>query len=106
MAMKKLKRHVILLELIRGHSLNRSDAARLGDTCLNTTIADLQRRLGFYIDRQREKCPCRTGFCWVNRYSIAKADRQKAAEILADELVSLGTFKSKAAALQSIGSIN
>src|SRR5688572_12279060 len=100
---KPLKSHKILLELVRGNSLNRFEAAKLGDWCLNTTIATLQRKLNIFIDRQREDVPCRVGQVSVCRYSIPESHRKEAAGKLAADLVRHGFFKDEQSALASIG---
>ncbi|RQZ57727.1 hypothetical protein DF057_26540 [Burkholderia cepacia] len=50
----------VLLELRRGISLNRFDAERMGDHCLNTTISTL-RAEGWLITGQWETVPTRFG---------------------------------------------
>ncbi|AGR72377.1 hypothetical protein GSH05_32260 [Burkholderia pseudomallei] len=50
----------VLLELRRGISLNRFDAERLGDHCLNTTISTL-RGEGWLIAGEWETIPTRFG---------------------------------------------
>ncbi|KGS43306.1 helix-turn-helix domain protein [Burkholderia pseudomallei MSHR5613] len=50
----------VLFELRRGISLNRFDAERLGDHCLNTTISTL-RAEGWLITAEWETVPTRFG---------------------------------------------
>ncbi|CAJ3765446.1 helix-turn-helix domain protein [Burkholderia pseudomallei] len=50
----------VLFELRRGISLNRFDAERLGDHCLNTTISTL-RAEGWLIASEWETVPTRFG---------------------------------------------
>lgn len=103
---KQQKSHVILLELIRGRTLNRFEAERHGDHCLNSTISELEKKFGIRIDRQRENVPCRAGQVNVNRYSLKTPEaRYRAAELLAAELVAKGKFQSEVDAMASIGLI-
>src|SRR4051812_46637624 len=63
----------ILTALVDGETLNRWEAAaRWRDSCLNSTIAEIQTRLGITINRTDEVVP---GFAGIpthcKRYSIA-----------------------------------
>lgn len=72
----------ILAHLARGNSLNRFEAERLGDHCLNSTIS----RLGSYgitIARTEETIPGFNGHATrCNRYWLEASEREKAAVIL------------------------
>lgn len=62
-----------ILSLLQTGSLNRFEAERVGDHCLNTTIARL-RALGHEIISHRERVPNRFGgLTSVNRYYILQA---------------------------------
>jgi len=74
----------ILLHLLTGASLNRFEAERLGDHCLNSTIATLANRNGLLISRKPEKVPNRWSKpCNVIRYSLPPGERHLASDILA-----------------------
>lgn len=67
---KQTKATEILLELYAG-SLNRFEAERKGDHCLNSTIAELRGK-GIQIEDEWEKVPSRgsRGFTNVKRYWV------------------------------------
>lgn len=74
----------ILYHLINGASLNRFEAERLGDHCLNSTIATLANRHGLLISRTPEKVPNRWSEpCSVVRYSLPPSERDSANDVLA-----------------------
>lgn len=59
-----------ILEALRRGSLNRFEAERLGDHCLNTTVSEL-RKEGHNIVAYQEMVPTRFGReARVNRYHL------------------------------------
>ncbi|MCY0389131.1 hypothetical protein OVY01_18455 [Robbsia sp. Bb-Pol-6] len=69
------KRNRILGLFQAGASLNRFEAERFGDHCLNSTLADL-RRDGYSFNQQWENVPTRFGrTARVLRYRLALAAR-------------------------------
>ncbi len=71
------KLHRVLAALASGRSLNRYEALHgLGDCVLNTTVSEIQRRLGIRVSRRRENR--------LARYWLEPADREKAGELLAN----------------------
>ncbi|SDU19696.1 hypothetical protein [Geopseudomonas guangdongensis] len=74
----------VLAHLLAGASINRFEAERLGDHCLNSTIAVLANRHGLSLKRQPEKVPNRFGEpCRVIRYSLPVSEHQRARTALA-----------------------
>ncbi|HEP9601796.1 TPA: hypothetical protein VDV81_001547 [Pseudomonas aeruginosa] len=74
----------ILAYLVAGGSLNRFEAERLGDHCLNSTISALKHNWGIDFDIVPERVPTRWGKgCDVNRYSIPESRRKRAQRALA-----------------------
>lgn len=74
----------ILAHLLAGASINRFEAERLGDHCLNSTIAVLANRHGLIFKRQSESTPNRWGApCTVMRYSLPVSECDKARMVLA-----------------------
>lgn len=74
----------ILAHLLAGANINRFEAERLGDHCLNSTIAVLANRHGLIFKRQPESAPNRWGApCIVIRYSLLASDCDKAGMVLA-----------------------
>jgi hypothetical protein len=74
----------ILAHLLTGASLNRFEAKRMGDHCLNSTVSDLANDYGLNVPRQAEKVPNRWGLpCRVIRYSLPAAEHDRAALVLA-----------------------
>lgn len=74
----------ILTHLVTGASLNRFEAERLGDHCLNSTIAVLANRHGLTFQRQRERVPNKWGApCSVTRYSLPAKEQHHAFTVLA-----------------------
>lgn len=69
---KTTKLATILGLFLNGYSLNRFEAERHHDHCLNTTVSTLQNEYGIQIDRARESVPCKHGTAWVsvNRYKL------------------------------------
>jgi hypothetical protein len=63
---KTTKLAVMLGLLISGVSLNRFEAERHHDHCLNTTVSTLHNYHGIKIKRQRETVPCVRGTSWVS----------------------------------------
>lgn len=53
----------------RPWGMNRFDAERIGDHCLHTTVAYIQR-FGVRVDRREEVVPCRFGTTRVMRYTL------------------------------------
>jgi hypothetical protein len=77
------KEFMILNVLAADRSLNRFEAARLHDTCLNSTISTLQSK-GLCIHREWEKVPCVNGtkVVTVCRYSLPADELPKARRLL------------------------
>ena len=50
----------ILIQFLDGHTLNRFEAEKLNDHCLNSTVATLGK-FGILIDRKFEIVPCLGG---------------------------------------------
>lgn len=74
----------ILAHLVRGESLNRFEAERLGDHCLNSTVSTLANRLGLSILRQKESVPNHWGEpCIVMRYTLPAGEVEQASQVLA-----------------------
>ncbi|HCA6586550.1 TPA: hypothetical protein MXV30_005442 [Pseudomonas aeruginosa] len=74
----------ILAYLLTGASLNRFEAEKLGDHCLNSTISTLANKHGLSIGRQPEKVPNRWGkSCTVTRYSLSPSEVELASQVLA-----------------------
>lgn len=74
----------ILAHLLAGASINRFEAERLGDHCLNSTIAVLANRHDLGFLRQPEKVPNRWGKpCLVTRYSLPASEHDKTRKVLA-----------------------
>lgn len=81
---RKTKIATILECLMDGHSLNRFEAERIGDHCLNSTIAVLSNSYGVVFIRHTEKVPNRFGGTTpVTRYSLPKSEMQRARKLLA-----------------------
>lgn len=70
----------ILLAFVRGESLNRFDAERHFDHCLNSTVATLHR-MGIQIASDWERVPCVNGTAQarVKRYRLETSPRNIAA---------------------------
>lgn len=73
----------ILSYLMQGNSLNRFEAERIGDRCLNSTIAVLANRHTLIFHRQRERVPNRLGTLTdVTRYALPVSQHGRAAVVL------------------------
>lgn len=73
----------ILSHFYAGESLNRFEAERIGDHCLNSTVSTLANRHGLAFHRQRESVPNRFGGrTSVNRYRLAESSRTAALDLL------------------------
>jgi hypothetical protein len=73
----------VLRALVDGRTLNRFDAYReLRDSCLNTTISQLERR-GVRISRRDETVPGAFGPVRCCRYRLSPESRIRALELLA-----------------------
>jgi len=73
----------ILAHLITGNSLNRFEAERLGDHCLNSTISDLANEYSLNVLRRPEKVPNNWGApCRAVRYSLPHSERDRAELVL------------------------
>ncbi len=74
----------ILSHLLSGASLNRFEAEKLGDHCLNSTISTLANKHGLVIERHSENVPNRWGKpCTVTRYTLPSSEVKFAAQVLA-----------------------
>lgn len=66
-----------------GMSLNTFQAKEMGDTCLHTTVSDLQARYGVHFERESEKISNRFGTTSrVMRYWLAGEQLEKAQAII------------------------
>lgn len=84
----------ILAYLVAGGSLNRFEAERLGDHCLNSTISALKHNWGIDFDIVHERVPTHWGkACDVNRYSIPESQLKRA-----ERALSMMTLNRRAAA--------
>lgn len=82
MTSKPVKWRRILEVLVRGERLNRFQAARLGDSCLNSTICDIENH-GVPVKRRAIKLPGYNGLpVRCNEYWIASADIELARRVL------------------------
>ena len=82
---KGSKIYSVLEALANGQTLNRFEAERcLHDHCLNSTISEIQNRLGVFIHRKSEKVPCLGGTkrVKVNRYRLFPDQVEKAQKLL------------------------
>jgi len=69
----------VLQVFLGGGSLNRFEAERIGDHCLNTTISTLSNGYGLAFVRVWERVPTRWGaFTSVVRYSLPVSEHEKA----------------------------
>lgn len=69
----------VLGHLITGASLNRFEAERIGDHCLNSTIAVLSNKYCLMLKRQPERVPNGWGDpCIATRYNLPESERQAA----------------------------
>lgn len=69
----------VLEHLLTGASLNRFEAERIGDHCLNSTIAVLSNKYNLMLQRQPEHVPNGWGDpCIAIRYSLPESQRQAA----------------------------
>lgn len=69
------KKFNIIQHLLKGFSLNRFEAEKLGDHCLHSTISSLSKDLEIEILREWEKVPNRFGGTTkVKRYWLSEAD--------------------------------
>lgn len=74
----------ILHIFLKGDSLNRFDAAAVGDSCLNSTISTFVHRYGLLFDRRRETVSNRFGGTTiVTRYNLAPDSYFEAIQLLA-----------------------
>lgn len=73
----------ILWHLLNGTTLNRFEAERIGDHCLNSTISTLANSYGLTFSRTPEKSPNRWGApCDCKRYGLPVSERQRAHNVL------------------------
>jgi hypothetical protein len=73
----------VLAHLLAGSSINRFEAERLGDHCLNSTIAVLANSYGLAFLRQQERIPNHWGApCVVTRYSLPASEYGNAHTVL------------------------
>tara|TARA_B100001059_G_scaffold212378_2_gene227376 strand:+ start:2636 stop:2986 length:351 start_codon:yes stop_codon:yes gene_type:complete len=82
-AKRKTKLARILEHFVNGGSLNRFEAERLGDHCLNSTIAALCGSHGLAFIRIDERVPNRFGSeTRVTRYSLPETELARASKVL------------------------
>lgn len=80
---RKTKLASVLEHFVKGGSLNRFEAERLGDHCLNSTIAALCSRHGLTFIRVDERVPNRFGTkTRVTRYSLPDSELERASKVL------------------------
>ncbi|SDU04712.1 hypothetical protein SAMN05216296_1469 [Pseudomonas pohangensis] len=73
----------VLGHLLNGKTLNRFEAERIGDHCLNSTISTLANSYGLTFSRTPEKVPNRWGIpCDVIRYGLPESERRRAYIVL------------------------
>ena len=73
----------VLNHLLTIGDLNRFEAERIGDHCLNTTISVLANNYGLMIIRTPEKVKNRFGSkTRVYRYSLPNSEHERAAKLL------------------------
>jgi hypothetical protein len=66
---------IILSHLAQGKSLNKFEAERLGDHCLNTTISNIFIKYQITAQRKNEKVKTRFGsYATVKRYWLSDDD--------------------------------
>ena len=74
----------VLAHLVYEGALNRFEAERIGDHCLNSTISTLANRYGVMFERTPEVVPNNWSEpCEVTRYRIAGLFKQQAECVLA-----------------------
>jgi len=72
----------VLSVLAAGGQLNRFEAERLGDHCLNSTVAKIERH-GLRVDRREETVPGYGGhMTYVMRYWLTEDERRRAVVML------------------------
>ena len=82
---KGSKIHSVLSALVNGRSLNRFEAEKqLNDHTLNSTISEIQNRLGVLIHRETERVSCLGGakLVDVKRYRLFPSEIEKARRLL------------------------
>tara|TARA_R110002124_G_scaffold101397_1_gene248923 strand:+ start:3231 stop:3581 length:351 start_codon:yes stop_codon:yes gene_type:complete len=80
---RKTKLSSVLEHFVNGGSLNRFEAERLGDHCLNSTIASLCGTYGLAFIRVDERVPNRFGSeTRVTRYSLPESELERAGKVL------------------------
>ncbi|WP_341303846.1 hypothetical protein [Pseudomonas sp. TMP25] len=73
----------VLGHLLSGYTLNRFEAERIGDHCLNSTISTLANSYGLTFSRTPEKVPNRWGIaCDVIRYHLPESEHRRAHIVL------------------------
>lgn len=73
----------VLAHLLNAGPLNRFEAERIGDHCLNSTISDLANDHGLTFKRTPEKVPNHWGQpCDVIRYSLPRSEHRRARLVL------------------------
>lgn len=73
----------VLEHLLTGASLNRFEAERIGDHCLNSTIAVLSNKYNLTIQRKSERVPNGWGDpCIATRYNLPESERQAANTVM------------------------
>lgn len=81
---RKTKIAAVLELFISGQSLNRFEAERIGDHCLNSTVAALSNNHGITFLRHSETVPNRFGGSTpVTRYQLPESEMERARKLLA-----------------------
>ncbi|MES3008400.1 MAG: hypothetical protein V4751_11590 [Pseudomonadota bacterium] len=73
----------MLSTFAKGEKLNTFAAKELGDTCLHTTVSDLQQRHGVRFTREWQTVEGRFGKTRVRVYWLQGEDLQRACQIVA-----------------------
>jgi hypothetical protein len=80
---KQQKQLTILQHLINGNTLNRFEAERIGDHCLNSTVSYFCNSKGLSISRKRENVPNRFGGkTSVCKYWLSQEQRIQAIKLI------------------------
>ncbi|WP_412460682.1 hypothetical protein ACK2SD_20300 [Pseudomonas sp. SC11] len=73
----------VLAYMLNDGSLQRSEAERMGDHCLQLTISSLANSYGLKFQRQLERVPNHWGEpCTVTRYTLPAGERRRASAML------------------------
>lgn len=79
---KLTKRAAVLQALLEGPLTGRDAFLDLGDTCLHSTIANIEREYRIRVERVMVKVPTRYGSTRVAKYWLGGEARQQARKVL------------------------